>query len=493
MKSVIKFIKVSLSLFLTFNAISQTKEADKWLVDDPAWYASVKGESNGDKVLIDITCSAESITDIKKEAIKSALFILIFQGFEPGQNGEPSVAKLSEEIGLYESKKMEFDSYFTDPIQGPIQAQAKLNPSKPGSEFKVEKQKLLKATFTVEVNLENLRKDLEGRKLIKVANQSTSGYKPNIIILPSDAWMKNKDHNFHSTKNNQGIVIDIYDYKNALDHPEMQKVLTEMKSKFEQNFKIVNYKEKSAEILKEEAKNNALPVSKQQSPLDIYAKVLAADLWVKIDVSTTKISGGQVNQKFISIEAYNPFTGNSAFTGRQIEKQTSGDNDWEVTKNSIREACNEIKPRFTDFFSKRELEGIEGRITCSISESAGELNFSTEVPFKSQQISIQKIIESSIGKMTVKTKDNVGRMNPDGDQTSTLLRYKDVFIQVSIEEEEIDLDAEEGAPAKKVLAANNFGKVAAKLKSDLEKKFGITSEFYTKGLGNVEIVITGKK
>ena len=77
----------------------------------------------------------------------------------------------------------------------------------------------------------------------------------------------------------------------------------------------------------------------------------------------------------------------------------------------------------------------------------------------------------------------------DGDDLDSIL--KDAGLTGG--SEEIDLDAEEGAPAKKVLAANNFGKVAAKLKSDLEKKFGITSEFYTKGLGNVEIVITGKK
>ena len=260
-----------------------------WLQADPHFYAEVKGESNGSIARIDITCSAEKIEDIKKEAIKSALYRLIFEGFEPGPNGEPSITALSNEVGLYQQKKADFDAYLNDPLQGMSKAQAKINPSKPGSEVKVgeKKRKLLKATFSVEVNLDNLRADLEGRKLIKPANQSSSGYVPNIVILPSDAWMKiNK---FHSTKDNQGIKVDIYNFKDALDNQEMKQALREIKSKFEKNFKIIGYKDKLKEIDKEEAKNNALPVAKQASPLDIYAKTIAADIWIKIDISTKKI------------------------------------------------------------------------------------------------------------------------------------------------------------------------------------------------------------
>ncbi len=482
-----------ITLFSANYTFSQSEEAQRWLVDDPAWYASVKGESTGNTVRIDITCSGESAAEIKKEAIKSAIFLLIFKGFEPGPNGEPSIEKLTSDPGLYSAKKAEFDAYLNDPLQGPSLAQAKINPSFPPSELKIEKKKLQKATYTVEISLENLRVDLEGKKLITVSNQSSTGYVPNVVILPSDAWMKHKDHKFHSTKDNQGQTKDLYDYNNALDHPDMKKALTEIKAKFEKNFKIISYKDKVAEISKEVAKNNALSVSKQQSELDIYAKVLAADIWIKIDIDNKKVDGGQTNQKFVSIEAYNPFTGNNAFTGRQIEKQSTGDNDWEITKNSIREACDEIKPKFTDFFKKREAEGIEGRITCSISESAGDINFGTNFPFKGKEIPLSKLIESSIKKLSQKTKDNVDRMNPDGDQTPTYLQYKDCYIPPFIEEDEIDLEADENAPAKKVLSSNNFGKVGQKVINDLKSKFGIIATYQLKGLGNVEIVITGKQ
>jgi hypothetical protein len=348
----------------------------------------------------------------------------------------------------------------------------------------------LKATFSVEVNLDNLRADLEGRKLIKPANQSSSGYVPNIVILPSDAWMKiNK---FHSTKDNQGIKVDIYNFKDALDNQEMKSALQEIKSKFEKNFKIIGYKDKLKEIDKEEAKNNALPVAKQASPLDIYAKTIAADIWIKIDISTKKINGGMSNQKMISIEAWNPFTGNNAFTGRQIDKETSGDNDWEVTKNAIREACDDIRPRFTDFFKSREENGIEGRVVCSISENAGDFNFFKEVDFKGKQVTLQKILESAIRKQTVKTKDGVSKMNPDGDQTETFLQFKDVYISPVIEEDEVSLDDEDNAKPNKVMASNNFGKLGGKIKDGL-KKVGIECVIYQKGLGLVEIVITEKK
>ena len=74
-----------------------------------------------------------------------------------------------------------------------------------------------------------------------------------------------------------------------------------------------------------------------------------------------------------------------------------------------------------------------------------------------------------------------------------VLKFKDVFIPAFIEEEELDLDAEEDAPAKKVLSSNNFGKVGNKVAKDLKSKFKITSEVYQKGLGNIEIVITGQE
>jgi len=484
-------IVILFSIFITNYTFSQSEEAQRWLVDDPAWYASVKGESTGNTVRIDITCSGESAADIKKEAVKSALFMLIFKGFEPGPNGEPSIEKLTSDAGLYSAKKSEFDNYLNDPQQGPMLAQAMINPSNPPSEIKVEKKKLQKATYTVEISLENLRSDLEKRKLITTSNQSSTGYIPNVVILPSDTWMKN--NRFHSTKENQGAKVDLYDYNNALDNPDMKKALAEIKSKFEKNFKIISYKDKVAEINKEVAKNNALSVAKQQSELDIYAKVLAADIWIKIDIDNKKVDGGQTNQKFIQIEAYNPFTGNAAFTGRQIEKQSTGDNDWEITKNSIREACDEIKPRFTEFFKKREEEGIEGRISCTISESAGDINFTSTFPFKGKEVLLSKLIESSIKKVSQKTANNVDRMNPDGEQTPTLLNYKDCYIPPFIEEEEIDLEADENAPAKKVLSSNNFGKVAEKVIVDLKTKFGILATYQLKGLGKVEIIITGKQ
>ena len=198
------------------------------------------------------------------------------------------------------------------------------------------------------------------------------------------------------------------------------------------------------------------------------------------------------NQKMISIEAWNPFTGNNAFTGRQIDKETSGDNDWEVTKNAIREACDDIRPRFTDFFKSREENGIEGRVVCSISENAGDFNFFKEVDVKGKQVTLQKILESAIRKQTVKTKDGVSKMNPDGDQTETFLQFKDVYISPVIEEDEVSLDDEDNAKPNKVMASNNFGKLGGKIKDGL-KKVGIECVIYQKGLGLVEIVITEKK
>jgi hypothetical protein len=478
---IIPAIGVLVCLAICNTALAQN-ESELWLNQDPHFYKSVRGESNGNIVRIDITCSGETIDDVKKEAIKSALYMLIFEGFEPGPNGEPSINKLTDEVGLYQQKKAEFDSYLTDPNQGMMKAQALLNRTQPGSEVKIGKKKLQKATHTVEVNLENLRADLEGRKLIKPANQSTTDYKPKIVILPSDAWMK--ANKLHSTKINQQRVVDIYDYKNGLDHEVMTKALTEITSKFQNNFEIINYKEKLKEIDDAVAKNNALTESKQQSPLDIYANVLAADIWVKINISDQKINNNMTNQKFVSIDAYNPYTGNNAFSGRQIEKQSTGDNDWEITRNAIRESCDDIRPGFTKFFKSREESGIQGRVMCSIAESAGDVNFNTEIEIEGEKLKLSEVINAFIGEYTVLTKDGVSKLSEDGAQTSTLIKFKDVFIPVVIEKTRL---------GKKKRISNSFSELGNSVQKDLENRCGIKTEILPIGIGMVEIVINGRK
>ena len=107
-------------------------------------------------------------------------------------------------------------------------------------------------------------------------------------------------------------------------------------------------------------------------------------------------------------------------------------------------------------------------------------------------MTLQKVLESAIRKQTVKTKDGVSKMNPDGAQTETFLQYKDVYIPPVIEEEEVDLDPEENAKPIKVMASNNFGKLGNKIKDGL-KKIGIECDIYQKSIGLIEIVITQKK
>jgi hypothetical protein len=479
-----KFCSIYLCLlFFLFSTqvFAQDEDVKPWL--NTEFFAQVKGESNGSKVRIDVTSYDKDINEAKIAAIKRALYLLIFEGFEPGPNNvTPGITKLTDEIGLYQQKQQEFEAYLTDPMQGLQKAQAKVNPGIPGSEKKKGRKKLIQATFTVEVNIENLRADLEGRKLIKPVNQSIAGYMPNLVIFPSDRWMK--DHKFHSTKINQGVEVDIYDYNKALDDGDINKAITELKSKMGANFKIVNFKEKEKEIALAVAKNNALPVAKQSTPLDIYANVLAADLWIKLDIDDKRINGGMTHQKMISIEAYNPFTDNNAFNSRLIEKQTSGDNDWEISQNSIREAFEDIRPKFKDFFTKRENDGIEGRVWCTIAESAGDVNFDTKMTVDGESLKLSEIITALINNNCKSTKDGVSRTVEDGDQTVTLMKLKEVYIPVVTEKTVL---------GKKQVSSNSFQKMANLVAAELENKCGINTTLEPRGLGFVEIVITGKK
>ncbi len=450
---------------------------------DPEVYKKAKGREPFQQgldgtILLTIKTQGESIDDCKENAKKQAVYVVIFQGYNTANNipAAPSLTDLS----TFNEKKAEFEDFFKDGGDySQFTPRAELHPSIPAS--KIEK-KLYEASVNVDVEIEKLRAYLEKAKLIKAANVSSSGYKPNIVILPSDAWMK--AHNYKTVKDNQGIPVDVFDYKNGILDGDMKNAIAAIKSKFENNFKIVNFTEKLNEIALAEAKNNALSASKQESPLDIYAKTLAADLWLKIDIEERDLNRGLTKQLIFTLEAYDPFTGNNAFSGLPVNKETTGDNKSALTTNALNGAADAIRPKFTDYFSKREAEGVEGRVVCSVAESAGDLNFDSQLTVDGESLKLSEIFNALITNNTVLTKDGVGRMTEDGDQTPTLLKYKDVYIPVI---------SEKMVMGKKQIVSNSFQKMANIVASELEKKCGITCTQEPKGLGKVEIIITGKK
>jgi hypothetical protein len=482
MKTKFKFL-----LFIVFFANSIFAQKG-----NPEVYKNAKGREPYQQgldgtILLTIKTQGESIDNCKENAKKQAVYVVIFQGYNTANNipAAPSLTDLS----TFNEKKAEFEDFFKDGGNySQFTPRAELHPNIAAS--KIEK-KLYEASVNVDVEIDKLRTYLEKAKLIKAANVSSSGYKPNIVILPSDAWMKT--HKYKTVKDNQGIPIDVFDYKNGILDGDMKNAIAAVKSKFEKNFKIVNLTEKWSEIALAEAKNNALPVAKRQSELDIYAKTLAADLWLKIDIEENDLNRGLTKQLIFTLEAYDPFSGNNAFSGLPVKKETTSDNKFDLTTDALNGAADAIRPKFTDYFSKRESEGVEGRVTCSIAESAGDLSFNSLFTVNSQTKKLSQVIESVLAKNSKKTEDGVSRITPAGDQTETLLSYKDVFIPVTVMEDEFDLDAEEGSKPNKVPTSNTFGKVGTKLQEGLLSKCNITCDVITTGLGKVEIVITGKK
>jgi hypothetical protein len=473
MKTKFKFL-----LFIVFFANSIFAQKG-----NPEVYKNAKGREPYQQgldgtLLLTIKTQGESIDDCKENAKKQAVYAVIFQGYNTANNipAAPSITDLS----TFDEKKAEFEDFFKDGGNySQFTPRAELHPSIAAS--KIEK-KLYEASVNVDVEIDKLRTYLEKAKLIKAANVSSSGYKPNIVILPSDAWMKT--HKYKTVKDNQGIPIDVFDYKNGILDGDMKNAIAAVKSKFENNFKIVNFTEKLSDIALAEAKNNALPVAKRQSELDIYAKTLAADLWLKIDIEENDLNRGLTKQLIFTLEAYDPFTGNNAFSGLPVKKETTGDNKFDLITDALNGAADAIRPKFTDYFSKREAEGVEGRVVCSVAESAGDLNFDSQLTVDGESLKLSEIFNALITNNTVLTKDGVGRMTEDGDQTPTLLKYKDVYIPVI---------SEKMVMGKKQIVSNSFQKMATVVTNELENKCGITCTLESKGLGKVEIVITGKK
>jgi hypothetical protein len=326
---------------------------------------------------------------------------------------------------------------------------------------------MIEAYVIVTIEINRLRKDLESQNIIKAL--SDFGFTPTVFVVPSDEWM-NKN-GYVTKKDNQGTIDEIYDYPRAILDPKISKALSAIESKFNKPkgpFTIVDMKGKLDQIKLEEAKNNARTNAKKESSLDIFARVLKADLWVKVDLDD-KPKNGMESQLLVTLTGIDPFTNNKVITGTTIQKTTHGDDQFQLMMNSINGASDELRTLIFGYFQEKVITGLDGTLTLSISENT---DFDFDTPFT--QNGEEKALNRIIAKIVKKYAND--RLETSGTETTREFSVK------------IPLFFEEDGEKEK----NTFTYYANKIVDEL-MKIGITSKVEPSGLGRVEIFITGKK
>jgi hypothetical protein len=326
---------------------------------------------------------------------------------------------------------------------------------------------MIEAYVIVTIEINRLRKDLESQNIIKAL--SDFGFTPSVFLVPSDEWM-NKN-GYVTKKDNQGTIDEIYDYPRAILDPKISKALSAIESKYNKPkgpFKISDMKSKLDQIKLEEAKNNARSKAKQESSLDIFARVLAADLWVKVDLDD-KPKNGMESQMLVTLTGIDPYTNNKVITGTTIQKTTHGDDQFQLMMNSINGASDELRTLIFGYFQEKVTTGIEGTLTVSLSENA-DFNFDSPFTQNGEEKELNRIIAKIVKKFANEREETIAT------ETTRVFTAK------------IPLFFEEDGEKEK----NTFKYFAEKIVDEL-KKIGITSTIEPSGLGRVEIFITGKK
>ena len=344
-------MKKSLIIIFLFilggNAFSQKKgeKVEPWLDNyDRMPFQQAKDGS----ILIQIKNTGTDVNDCIEKAKQQAVYAVIFTGYAEGNNIPAAAAISPNGASLYNEKLDFFKEFFTNTtLYRSYVPKAMLDPKNPVSEVG---KKMIEAYVIVTIEINRLRKDLESQNIIKAL--SDFGFTPSVFLVPSDEWM-NKN-GYVTKKDNQGTIDEIYDYPRAIIDPKISKALSAIESKYNKPkgpFKISDMKSKLDQIKLEEAKNNARSKAKQESSLDIFARVLAADLWVKVDLDD-KPKNGMESQMLVTLTGIDPYTNNKVITGTTIQKTTHGDDQFQLMMNSINGASDELRTLIFGYFQK---------------------------------------------------------------------------------------------------------------------------------------------
>lgn len=417
-------------------------------------------------ILLEIKNTGTDITNCIEKAKQQAVFSIIFKGYQEANNIPASPALSPTEDALYFEKIDFFKEFFTNTSQyGSYVPKAEPNPAKPVS--KLDKR-TVEASIIVTIEVNRLRSALERQNIIK--SLADFGFTPKIIVVPSNEWMGK--NGYVSKKDNQGIAEEIYDYNGAINDVKISGALSAVKSKYNKSsggpFEVVDIKGSLDKLKLETQKNNARSQAKQESSLDIFSRVLAGDLWVKVDIKSNPLSGGLEKQILITLTAYDPYTGSEVLSGKTIEKTTKGDNEFQLMANAMNGACDELRVLIFNYFKERTEKGIQGEIVFSLSESS-EFNFNTEFDANGESKPLNEILKKLVKKPCTSREEK--------SRSETKLEYTS----------KIPMFYEEDGEKEK----NSFINVGNRVRSDL-KKIGFTCTPEPNGIGCVEIIITGK-
>lgn len=424
-------------------------------------FEAVADQVDGGSVSIDITNKGANIAECIQKAKAQALFTTIFKGYPKTNNASGSAALA--DMSLYAQNSEFFKGYLSSTTGGLVFVnKAQTNMSKPGS--KLDK-KTIQSTTTVYLMKSKLREDLEKQGYIKsVSSLSQSlGFMPTILVVPSDQMMTPK---FVKTIETDLGSQKIYDYQNALTHPDMQvysSLENFLRNPLSKGFEVKSFADIMTQIATAKAENMQRNV--EESEFDLMARTANAQIWIKVDLQVSKISNKTETQYTLTLVGVDPLLARSVINGNPQTIITSGDNYMRLLETTVNSAVDNFIPEVISYFTNREKNGVDGEIEFRVSQGSA-VNFDTDF----DDGVLAEYIDGSVGKYA-NTSSSVGS------STSTLRAYK------------VTIPTKKTNSKSGKIEINDMEKYARDVKKDLTA-LGLTIEVRRLGLGKAVVYIS---
>ena len=409
------------------------------------------------------------ITSCELKAKQRAIFSLVFLGASGDGSNVPAIAAMhSEGLQAYQSDLEWWDGFFGTMAKNYVK-QSSPNTTPPKISGKHPNiKKIMICYHKIVVDVVGLEKYLKNENKIK--SLADFGFKPIVLVVPGDAWMEK--NGFVETLIIKGKESKIFDYKNAIKDDGINSVMAACASVYggpNGAFQVTDIKAKLDLIAIEEQKNSDRNDGLQESSLDIYARCLQADLWIKVDLKETKSTSGF--KYVVTMAGMDPYTQMNAIPGYPVDKVTKINDPDKARLNAVQGAANEFKSLVFEYFTQKVEKGMKGVIEFQLSENIDE-NFESEISIDDEDVEFSVLIEETIEK-------NSNEFRIDGSASPTKLDYL-VTIPFKVENKRT------GNVGK-----NDFRKFGRLVKKQI-KKLGYGASLSTSGLGRVTILINEK-
>ena len=409
------------------------------------------------------------ITACELKAKQRAIFSLVFLGASGDGSNIPAIAAMhSEGLQAYQSDLKWWDGFFGTMAKNYVK-QSSPNTTPPKISGKHPNiKKIMICYHKIVVDVVGLGKYLKNENKIK--SLADFGFKPIVLVVPGDAWMEK--HGFVKTSIIQGVESKIFDYKNAIKDNGINTVMAACASVYggpNGAFQITDIKAKLDLIMIEEQKNRVRNDGLQESSLDIYARCLQADLWIKVDLKETKNTSGY--KYTVTMAGMDPYTQMNAIPGYPVDKTTKINDPDKARLNAVQGAANEFKSKVFDYFKNKVEKGMEGQIEFQLSDEI-DMNFESSLEYADDEYKFREILDAIIGKNS-----NENRVN--GSSTPTMRGYL-VTIPFKVENK-----------LTGIVGKNDFEKFGTLVEKKI-KKLGYGSVLSTSGLGRVTVLINEK-